>query len=320
MNTRRILGLLALLAACRSTAGGGGPIDETDAGGATVDVPAANTDAAGGMDRRCVPSGMENTNATCGDGIDNDCNGFFDCNDFACSRNVAVNICPDAGFVPRDAPAFRDVQRVDSAGCMRMGSESSATACGDGIDNDCDGFVDCNDSNCSCVGTCPGALLNCTCMGAEDNNGACGDGVDNDCNNFRDCNDFSCSRNSAVSVCGDGGVADAGARDVLSFRDATRVDSAGCTMTGMENTAMACADGVDNDCDGFRDCDDRNCSCIGACPAALNGCTCRGAEDSNTACGDGVDNDCNSFVDCRDFSCSRNTAVNVCATDGAVRD
>ena len=213
MTTQRMLAVLVLLAACRSTAGGGGLGPEEDAGTET-DVVAVDsgmttpTDATTGMDRRCVPSGMENSNAACSDGIDNDCNGFFDCNDFACSRNAAVNICPDAG-PPRDVVQFRDAVRVDSRGCMETGSENSAMACGDGVDNDCDGFVDCNDRNCSYVGTCPGSVLGCTCSGPENTNTACGDGVDNDCNNFRDCNDFSCSRNAAVTVC----ARDGGARD-----------------------------------------------------------------------------------------------------------
>ena len=271
MTTQRMLAVLVLLAACRSTAGGGGLGPEEDAGTET-DVVAVDsgmttpTDATTGMDRRCVPSGMENSNAACSDGIDNDCNGFFDCNDFACSRNAAVTICPDAGQSTRDA-----AQRVDTAGCVRSGGEDDAMACGDGRDNDCNGFMDCND--------------------------------------------FACSRNPAVMVCG---AFDAGApRDVFMFRDVgPRGDSAGCTSMGMENTPTACADGIDNDCDGFLDCADRNCSCQGTCPGAVVGCTCQGNENTNTACGDGVDNDCNSFVDCRDFSCSRNTSVNVCPDAG----
>ena len=315
MTTQRMLAVLVLLAACRSTAGGGGLGPEEDAGTET-DVVAVDsgmttpTDATTGMDRRCVPSGMENSNAACSDGIDNDCNGFFDCNDFACSRNAAVTICPDAGQSTRDA-----AQRVDTAGCVRSGGEDDAMACGDGRDNDCDGFVDCNDRDCSCQGTCPSSRSGCTCSGPENTNTACGDGRDNDCNGFMDCNDFACSRNPAVMVCG---AFDAGApRDVFMFRDVgPRGDSAGCTSMGMENTPTACADGIDNDCDGFLDCADRNCSCQGTCPGAVVGCTCQGNENTNTACGDGVDNDCNSFVDCRDFSCSRNTSVNVCPDAG----
>jgi Putative metal-binding motif len=306
IRTMLVAGLLA--AACRSAAGGPGP-GETDAAVVT-DTPVAP------MDRNCTAMGMENTNEACSDGLDNDCNGFFDCNDFACSRNPAVTICPDAGAPPPRDAAPRDVaQRVDTAGCVQSGSENTATACGDGRDNDCDGFVDCGDLNCSCQGACPSTRSGCTCSGPENTNMACGDGRDNDCNGFMDCNDFNCSRNTQVMVCG---VFDAGPpRDVLQFRDVgVRGDSAGCTMSGGENTPTACTDGMDNDCDGFVDCADRNCSCVGSCEPVVLGCTCSGAESSNTTCGDNIDNDCNGFVDCRDFSCSRGMGVNVCPDAG----
>lgn len=299
MTIRTILAAALMLAACRST--GGPQASDTDAGGGTTDIPRVSTD------RNCTPTGaMENTNAACSDGIDNDCNGFFDCNDFSCSRNAAVNICPDAGTPPRDA-----TQRVDTAGCVSSGSENTATACGDGIDNDCNGFVDCADFSCSCQGSCPSSRMGCTCSGAESTNEACGDGRDNDCNGFMDCNDFSCSRGAAVTVCG---ARDAGPpRDVTQFRDTgARGDTAGCMMGGAENTATTCNDGMDNDCDGFVDCADRNCSCVGTCEPIVVGCMCGAPESTNTTCGDRVDNDCNSFVDCADFSCSRTPAVTVC--------
>lgn len=300
MTIRMMLAAGLLTLSCRSAAGGPGAIPDTDSGAAT-DIQTAT-------DRACTASGMENTNESCSDGVDNDCNGFFDCNDFACSRNAAVTICPDAGTSPpRDGAA-----RVDTAGCMAMGAENTPTACGDGVDNDCDGFVDCNDLNCTCQGACPSTRTGCTCSGSENSDTACGDGRDNDCNGFVDCSDFGCSRNTAVTVCG---ARDAGTtpRDVTQFVDSgVRGDTAGCMMSGAENTPTACADGMDNDCDGFVDCADRNCSCTGTCGAVVVGCTCSGAENTNTACGDGRDNDCNSFIDCRDFNCSRTPAVTVC--------
>jgi len=155
------------------------------------------------MDLGCIPSGAENTNATCGDGVDNDCDGYVDCIDFDCTRpGTLATVCRDAG-APVDTGNFRDTgPRADAVGCVRTGDENNLVACNDGLDNDCDGYVDCADRNCSCVGSCPPALLNCTCRGLDNTNANCVDRIDNDCNGFVDCSDFGCSRNVLVNVCG----------------------------------------------------------------------------------------------------------------------
>jgi uncharacterized repeat protein (TIGR02543 family) len=72
-----------------------------------------------------IGAGVENTGATCNDGLDNDGDGFVDCNDLGCA-------------------AF-----------CGGGAESTAAACNDGLDNDSDGFVDCNDFSCSGLAGCP---------------------------------------------------------------------------------------------------------------------------------------------------------------------
>jgi hypothetical protein len=262
-SLRWILGAGLLLAACRSesltpTETDSGAVDSgtppTDMGVPVMDRPGSDA---------CVPSGAENTAAACADNVDNDCNGFTDCRDFSCSRNnPAVTFCPDAGTSTRDGSTVRD-----NGPCTPTGAETSAAACADGVDNDCNGFTDCRD--------------------------------------------FSCSRNNpAVTFCPDAGT---------TIRDAA-TDRPACDSGGaLENTPAACSDGIDNDCDGFRDCMDNNCSCIGTCPPgrfAPVGCMCHGTEDNTAACGDGIDNDCNSFIDCRDFSCSRSATVTVCRDGG----
>ena len=79
-------------------------------------------------DARTPSTSSENTNATCQDGIDNDGNGFTDCDDFGCSRNPNVHVC-------NEAPAGD--------------AENTNAACQDGIDNDGNGFTDCDDWGCS---------------------------------------------------------------------------------------------------------------------------------------------------------------------------
>ncbi len=272
----------------------------------------------------CARTGPENTSAACTDGRDNDCDGYLDCVDFDCSRNPAVTVCavdagaPDVGF-PRDSGNTRDVTRIDTAGCVPMGLENSTATCTDGRDNDCDGFVDCQDQNCSCQASCGPYALACVCRGSESTNALCTDRTDNDCDSFVDCNDFDCTRTAAVTVCAlDAGLRDAGPADVFvprdsgNTRDAVRIDTAGCVSTGSENTTAACTDGRDNDCDGFVDCHDQNCSCQASCGPFARDCACRGPENTNAVCADRFDNDCNGFLDCADFACSRNTMVTVC--------
>jgi hypothetical protein len=274
-GVRSVVAVLAVLAAGCGARGGGPGIVEPQ------DVPAAGVDRGGAMDAGtpptdlggpadlgpapdrgtvvpvdvagCVPSGAETTAAACGDRVDNDCDGFLDCTD------------PDCDRVCRPPPV--DAGGPADAGCVRAGDEGTNAACANGVDDDCDGYTDCVDFSCSmsaAVTVCPRDAgppdTGCVRTGAEDNPAACADRVDNDCDGFVDCNDFNCSRTAAVTVCArDGGAIDAGPRDA-GPRDAGRRDVGACDATGTEATNAACADGVDNDCDGYVDCNDFNCS------------------------------------------------------------
>ncbi len=320
MTHIRSLIAIAALTACISR--GSGPQTPTQDAAPVDDMTTPPPGDAGGDARpppgdrpMCSPTRQdEDTPGRCRDGLDNDCNGFADCDDFNC-RNCENPQCLMNNMVSLGR---------DAGMCTCMVPQENTTAlCSDGLDNDCDGFSDCQDFSCQTCGV-PVCLqdggLNrgdagfCVCRGPENTNAACMDGVDNDCNGFTDCRDFSCSRpdgGAMVNVCDSGTSTDAS------------VDGGRCDSSSPENTAEACRDGIDNDCDGFMDCRDRDCSCVGTCGPNVQGCTCMGPEDNNAACTDGRDNDCDSFIDCAgsgaaraDFGCSMNPAVTACPRDG----
>ena len=148
--------------------------------------------------------------------------------------------------------------------------ENTILLCTDGLDNDKDGLIDCNDPGCQSMGTeeipGPGKTV---CTPTESTVYQCADGLDNDGNGYVDCQDNNCKK---TSVC--------------------------CIPTGAENQDDACSDGIDNDCNGYTDCQDNNCKKLSVC------CVPSGDENTVDACSDGVDNDCDGYVDCGDYSCS----------------
>ncbi|MEQ8459811.1 MAG: hypothetical protein RLO52_43055 [Sandaracinaceae bacterium] len=288
----------------------------------------------------CTPTGAEDSEAACTDGVDNDCNGFFDCRDFACS-------------------AF-------------CGAENSNTTCNDGLDNDTDGFTDCDDRDCEERVVCAGEATNANCS----------DGMDNDEDGMTDCMDEDCQQ-EAIVVC-DGTTPTGVSEDMWAAMIMTRctngTDDDGdarfdcgefsclwnypaCEAPAPERFNAACADGIDNDMDGLTDCEETACQqegivvCDGASPAdplpgaaeyeSLSNAECSNGmnedaaledggtfvdcmdfscsqnpdvtvcpgENSNELCMDGMDNDDNGFTDCMDFGCSQNPAVTICPTE-----
>lgn len=239
----------------------------------------------------------ENTDERCRNGLDDDCNGYFDCFDFSCSKLAGItSCCGDGGAessdercmngIDDDCDGFTDCQDFDCGAangvttCCGGGDEKSNDACSNHWDDDCDGFIDCHDFDCVPAN---GVTACCGDGSAENTDDACTNGLDDDCNGYSDCHDFACSKNPDVSVC--------------------------CVPTAeAELGAAACGDGVDQDCDGLVDCNDDDCvddPSHGACKTA---CVPSGAETSASACSDGVDQDCDGYIDCVDFECGPSTA------------
>lgn len=93
---------------------------------------------------------------SCNDGVDNDCDGATDCDDSDCLGDAA---CPSCGDGACDAGE-------DSCNCASdCGvAPSTETSCSDGSDNDCDGAIDCLDSDCTGDAACQSgssAIVDC---------------------------------------------------------------------------------------------------------------------------------------------------------------
>jgi len=201
--------------------------------------------------------------------------------------------------------------------------------CGNGVDDDDDGRVDCADPQCPAGSTCGANGLECqggacACTG---NGGApegagelsCDDSFDNDCDGKIDCADPSCTDRLCTMASGAAGACGQGQ----------------CQCHATSATETVCFDGVDQDCDSRVDCADSDCQPLGnalggvcdakgmTCSVNLGSgstCTvCSGnggrAEVAETSCGDGFDNDCDGIVDCQDPDCAGlacNTAGKTC--------
>ncbi|MCI0569264.1 MAG: hypothetical protein L0Y66_00780 [Myxococcaceae bacterium] len=234
----------------------------------------------------------EDSELSCADQRDNDCDGRRDCKDMGCGGLT----CSLTGYV------------CDATACVCPPDAGEVTPgeprCDDNVDDDCDGLVDCADSSCSgqacgldrhCIGSV------CTCLPdggvPEVFEQTCGDGQDGDCDGRADCEDPDC----AGLDCGVHGL---------------RCSASSCTCSGnggaSEPAEQSCGDGFDNDCDGLADCGDPDCERLLCAAPALtcNGgqCVCApeggAAETTERTCSDGVDNDCDGLADCRDADCS----------------
>jgi hypothetical protein len=186
--------------------------------------------------------------------------------------------------------------------------------CDNGIDDDCDLLVDCDDPDCDGDPVCPTLIEWPLCFDGLDNDN---DGL-TDCEDRTDCDDEPGDPTSCgIGVCSTTGL--------IECKNGAQVDS--CTpLPPQENNEVSCFDGLDNDCNAQTDCADANCdgalgaptTCgVGVCEATGNLTCSGGAEvdtctpgtpgtegpDGDATCSDGVDNDCDGLTDANDPDC-----------------
>jgi suppressor of ftsI len=107
----------------------------------------------------CEPT--EETEVSCSDGVDNDCDGLVDGADSDCGAPADCSQFGDKNSCNADPLCEwqghpRNGSCVDAPTCTV--TESPETSCSDGVDNDCDGLVDGADSDC-------GAPVDCSSFG-----------------------------------------------------------------------------------------------------------------------------------------------------------
>lgn len=142
--------------------------------------------------------------------------------------------------------------------CLEPMEDEAETICSDRMDNDDDGWIDCDDSDCYEDEACISVAL--YAVPIED----CDDGYDNDRDDLIDCEDDDCAEDDDCILseidCDDGIDNDGDGWLDCDDHDCDLDDA--CRMVALYAAPMnegRCDDGIDNDHDGAIDCDDRDC-------------------------------------------------------------
>jgi hypothetical protein len=145
----------------------------------------------------CVPKTCAQLARACGATTDS-CGGPLDCgscgNGATCDAETGACSCPGTAEICGNGTdddcdgkvdcADSDCASSPACACQPTGAE----VCGNGKDDDCDGKTDCADSDCASTPACT-----CVPTGAE----ICGNGLDDDCDGLADCADSDCATSTA---------------------------------------------------------------------------------------------------------------------------
>ncbi|MFH0868763.1 MAG: hypothetical protein V1839_00900 [archaeon] len=98
-----------------------------------------------------APIGTENSYPACGDGKDNDFDGFKDCIDTGCLGQICLQKACPAGSAGTKV-VWKCAQDQT---CTMFSRQCKETRCNDNIDNDLDGFADSRDYDCPYIDLIP---------------------------------------------------------------------------------------------------------------------------------------------------------------------
>jgi hypothetical protein len=206
-------------------------------------------------------------------GVDNDCDGALD-NGALDGLVYYLDTDGDGFGDPTTEELYCSVPTdgvTDNSDCDDSDDTINTTGtetCSDGLDNDCNGDVDCDDASCSGSTECgeiscqdgldddgDGYIdcLDSECISSFQCNEDCDDQVDNNNNGLFDCEDPDCATNSD---CFESDCNDFGDNDGNGFVDC---EDSGCALTS-DCGESSCDDGIDNDGDGGADCADSECA------------------------------------------------------------
>ena len=312
----------------------------------------------------------------CDNGLDDNCDGYTDCEDESCFQD---SVCQEPQCETGQTQScntgqlgicLAGTQTCDGEGfwgsCVQD-NESTTEICDDNLDNDCDGYTDCDDSDCeqdeACFTPpepyCGDGIVNgeeeceydqdcgegMICMGcvceSQPPEPVCGDYI---VNGSEECDDGNtedgdgCSANCTIEqsgptpcTTGQTKSCSTGQSGICSAGTQTCTDGVwGSCVQDNQPTTEDCSNGLDDDCDGSKDCSDSDCfgdiACYNPGPGpscldldsdgynaynqyfCLSGNDCDdGNPDVNPGaaeiCTNGLDDDCDGSTDCSDSEC-----------------